>query len=233
MEEAKSAKKPFAVGMAAAKKQAGITKTPAKDLPKAVVKKGHEIGKSIKKSQKDESAATYRHHVKIVNESLQYLINEDEEEKAQAITAASDMANDFTSWMQRVGQYQTKVMIELSDEIRHNFGPAEAEAFKQSVSPALAATLETLTAQREIISNAIAILAGGQVAEPMGTPPEAAAPMEPTPEPSAPDTMNEPGDEFAASDAAAGDGATGRKLRENKFLSKLAESHSIISKLAK
>jgi hypothetical protein len=52
MVEAKKAKAPFAVGMAAAKKQAGITKTPAKDLPKSVVKKGHEIGKSIKKSQK-------------------------------------------------------------------------------------------------------------------------------------------------------------------------------------
>lgn len=229
-EAAKKAKEPFAVGMAAAKKEAGIKKTPAKDLPKAVVKKGHEIGKSIKKSQKDESAAIYRRHVKIVNESLQYLLSEDEEEKAEAITAAGDMANDFTSWMQRVGQYQTKVMIELSDEIRHNFGAQQAEAFKQAVSPALAATLETLTAQREVISNAISVLAGGQVppAEPMGAPttPEPEAGMEPA----APDTLNPPaGDEFAASEPAA----TGREMRESKFSRRLAESHSIISKLAR
>ena len=229
-EAAKKAKEPFAVGMAAAKKEAGIKKTPAKDLPKAVVKKGHEIGKSIKKSQKNESVLTYRRNVKLVNESLQYLINEDEEEKAQAITSASDMANDFTSWMQRVGQYQTKVMIELSDEIRHNFGAQQAEAFKQAVSPALAATLETLTAQREVISNAISVLAGGQVppAEPMGAPttPEPEAGMEPA----APDTMNPPaGDEFAASEPAA----TGREMRESMFSRKLAESHSIISKLAR
>jgi len=232
-EAAKKAKEPFAVGMAAAKKEAGIKKTPAKDLPKAVVKKGHEIGKSIKKSQKNESLLTYRRNVKLVNESLQYLINEDEEEKAQAITSAGDMANDFTSWMQRVGQYQTKVMIELSDEIRHNFGPAEAEAFKQAVSPALAATLETLTSQREVISNAIAQLAGGQVPTPMGAAPTPEMPAEPAPEPSAPDMMNEPGDEFAASDAAAGAGASGREMRENRFMRKIAESHSIISKLAK
>ena len=157
------------------------------------------------------------------------------EEKAKAITAASDIVNDFTSWMQRIGQYQTKVMIELSDNIRHDFGMAQAEAFKQAVGPALAASLETLTSQREAISAAVASLAGEQVpAEPMG-----AEPMEPAPEmpmePAAPDEMNTPpADEFAASDAAAGDAsAAGREIRESKFARKLAESHSIISKLAR
>ena len=47
------AKNPYAIGMAAAKKQAGLGKKPAHDLPKKVVKKGHEIAKSIKKT--DES----------------------------------------------------------------------------------------------------------------------------------------------------------------------------------
>lgn len=37
----------YAVGMAAAKKQAGYSKAPAHDLPKKVVKKGHEIAKEI------------------------------------------------------------------------------------------------------------------------------------------------------------------------------------------
>jgi hypothetical protein len=52
---------------------------------------------------------------------------------------------------------------------------------------------------------------------------------------SAPDEMNpEPaGDEFAGADAAAGDGTAGRAVRESKFSRKLAESHSIMSKLAK
>lgn len=232
---AEKAKNPFAVGMAAAKKEAGVKKTPAKDLPKKVVKKGHEIGKSIKKSQKDESVSIFRRHVKIVNESLGYLLAEDEEEKAKAITAASDMVNDFTSWMQRVGQYQTKVMIELSDEIRHNFGHAEAEAFKQAVGPSLSTTLETLTSQREAISAAVAALAGEQMpAAPMGAEPGLTPAPEAPMEPTAPDEMNTPpADEFAASDAAAGAGTTGREMRESRFTRKLAESHSIISKLAK
>jgi hypothetical protein len=62
----------------------------------------------------------------------------------------------------------------------------------------------------------------------------------PTDDPSmdiaAPDDMNAPapaGDEFGASDAAAGMGTTGREMRESRFARKLAESHSIMSKLAK
>jgi hypothetical protein len=231
----KKAKNPFAVGMATAKKEAGIKQTPAKDLPKKVVKKGHEIGKSIKKSQKDESINAFRRNVKVVNESLTRLINENEEEKAKAITAASDMVNDFTSWMQRVGQYQTKALIELADAIRADFGAAEAETFKQTVSPALAATLETLMAQREVISNAVAVLAGEQAPTvPMGTEPEVGAEpdMEAPPvEPAEPDAMNdEPAaDEFAGSEPAS----TGREMRESRFYKRIAESHSIISKLAR
>lgn len=41
------AKNPYAVGIAAAKKSAGISADTAKDLPKSVVKKGHEIAKAV------------------------------------------------------------------------------------------------------------------------------------------------------------------------------------------
>jgi hypothetical protein len=245
------AKEKPSAGMSKAEKSSVVKKAkaggdigkPGKSFEKvAKAAGGGEKGKKIAaaamwKQQAKESQATYRRNVKIVNESLSYLIQEDEEEKAKAITAAGDMANDFTSWMQRVGQYQTKVMIELSDEIRHNFGAAEAEAFKQSVSPALAATLEVLTQQREVLSNAIAALAGGQPpVEPMGTEPsmDPAMPPEEPMEPVGPDELNPgPADEFAASDAAAGAGTPGREMRESKFARKLAESHSIMSKLAR
>ena len=146
------------------------------------------------------------------------------------------MVNDFTSWMQRVGQYQTKAIIELSDEIRAEFGPAEAEAFKQAVGPALSATLETLTQQRESISNAVAQLASGSAPpEGMGMEPGMDAGMDPSMDTAPPDAMNPEmgGDEFGASDAAAGGPeASGREMRESKFARRLAESHSIMSKLA-
>jgi len=196
--------------------------------------------KKAKKAAKlKEANSVYRHHVAIVNESLATLLAEDEEGKAKAITAAGDMVNDFTSWMQRVGQYQTKTMIELADAIKADFGAQEAEAFKQSVGPALSATLEVLTQQREAVSNAVAVLAGEATAGiPMGMEPgmePGMAPEEPDMDMADPDEMNPmpQDDEFGASDAAAGVGTTGREMRESRFARKLAESHSIMSKLAK
>jgi hypothetical protein len=214
----------------------------AKIVKKATPKYGKETAEKIAGAQREkmkkagkleETNARFKRNVRIVNESLAYLIQEDEEGKAKAITAAGDIVNDYTSWMQRVGQYQTKSMIELADSIRADFGVTEAETFKQSVGPALAATLETLTAQREAISNAVAVLAGEQM--PAGEPMGAEPPAEPGMDMAAPDEMNPApaGDEFAASDAAAGAGTPGREMRESKFSRKLAESHSIISKLAR
>ena len=42
---------PYAIGMAAAKKAAGLGTGPATDLPKSVVTKGHEIAKKIKANE--------------------------------------------------------------------------------------------------------------------------------------------------------------------------------------
>lgn len=216
-----------------------------KIVKKATPKYGKETAKKIAGAQREkmkkagkleEANNVFKLHVSLVNEGLKKLLAEDEEGKAKAITAAGDIVNDYTSWMQRVGQYQTKSMIELADAIRADFGAAEAESFKQAVAPALSATLETLMQQREAISNAVAALAGEAtpMSEPMGMEPgmdAAAEPgMEPGMEPAAPDAINqEPDDMMAASEPAA----TGREVRESKFARKLAESHSIISKLAR
>jgi hypothetical protein len=192
------------------------------------------------KDKKPMKESQFKHNVKFVNESLQFLLAEDEEGKAKAITAAGDIVNDYTSWMQRVGQYQTKTMIELADAIKADFGAAEAEQFKQAVGPALSATLEVLTQQREAVSGAVATLAGEATPEePMGMEPGMDQGMEMPPEPgmdtAGPDAMNpDMGDEFGAADAAAGGPETsGRAMRESQFARRLAESHSIMSKLAK
>jgi hypothetical protein len=189
-----------------------------------------------KKKKIKESTLIFRRHVAIVNESLVNLLNEDEEGKAKAITAASDMVNDFTTWMQRVGQYQTKSMIELADTIRAEFGQEESDAFKSAVGPALTATLEIMTQQREAISHAVAVLAGeaSDMAQMGG---DDLGGMEPGAdefggEMPAGDEMNT--DEFGASDAAAGGAETsGRELRESRFAKKMSESHSIMRALSR
>ena len=193
------------------------------------------------KDKKPMKESQFKHNVRFVNESLEFLLAEDEEGKAKAITAAGDMVNDYTSWMQRVGQYQTKTMIELADAIKADFGAAEAEAFKAAVGPALSQTLEVLTQQREAVSNAVAALAGEATPEePMGMEPGMDQGMDMPPEPgmdmSEPDAMNST-DEFGASDAAAGGAETaGRAMRESRqerIARKLAESHSIMAKLSR
>ena len=137
------------------------------------------------------------------------------------------MVNDFTSWMTRIGQYQTKALIELADLIRSNFGQAASEQFKQSVSPALEQALNSLQQSREAISNAVAVLAGEQPAvEPMGAPEEVGGEeLEPT-----------VGDEFGAADAAAGGPETAGRLRREgreSFANKLTEGHMLMRSLSK
>jgi hypothetical protein len=227
-------KKKSSTGGTIEKTATGLKHTAGKNYGGQDAPKAPDSDKKAKKTMKESQ---FNHNVKFVNESLQFLLAEDEEGKAKAITAAGDMVNDYTSWMQRVGQYQTKTMIELADAIKADFGAAEAEAFKQAVGPALSATLEVLTQQREAVSNAVAVLAGEATPDMgMGMEPGMDAGMAPEPsmDIAAPDDMNAPaGDEFGASDAAAGMGTTGREMRESKFARKLAESHSILSKLAK
>ena len=238
-DEVKEASRQSATTMKHVKNPTAGEKKAAKDIKAGVAGYGDRIA-MLKSAEKDgrlkESNRNFKHNVRFVNESLGFLLSEDEEGKAKAITAAGDMVNDYTSWMQRVGQYQTKTMIELADAIKADFGAAEAETFKQAVGPALSATLEVLTQQREAVSNAVAVLAGEATPDTaMGMEPGMDAGMPPTDgmDMAAPDEMNAPADEFGASDAAAGMGTTGREMRESKFARKLAESHSILSKLAK
>ena len=166
-----------------------------------------------------ESRKIFRARKELVAESIAQYLAEDEEGKAKAITAGADMVNDFTSWMQRVGNYQTKSMIELSDNIRANFGMQEAEAFKASVAQALDSTLHSLTAAREEINNAVAVLAGEAPAQvPMGQDPAMGGAPADTTNPMAgggdEDSLNLPSiDDFEASDAAAGGMETAGRMK--------------------
>ena len=192
----------------------------------------------LRAGKKKMKESQHKQNVKVVNENVLRLLSEDEEGKAKTITAGADMVNDFTSWMTRIGQYQTKSMIELADTIRANFGQNESEQFKSAVAPALETALNTLTQAREEISNAVAVLAGEAQAEtPMGGDMGGNMDMSGNEEiPGADmDSMNT-SDEFGASDAAAGGAEiSGRTQRESRtlFARKLSEAHSIIGRLAK
>lgn len=193
-----------------------------KDGNKKETMKKASQDKKKKPVKESKSELIHKAYQQFIAEGIANYIAEDEEGKAKSITAAADMVNDFTSWMQRVGNYQTKSMIELADNIRANFGMQEAETFKQTVGQALEGALNSLTAAREEINNAVAVLAGeAPAAEPMGAEPDMGEPdmatdLAPDLEPADADELNVGADEFAASDAAAGGPeTTGRMKRES------------------
>ena len=188
-----------------------------KDGNKKETMKKAVADKKKKPVKESKSELIHRAYQAFIAEGVASFLAEDEEGKAKSITAAADMVNDFTSWMQRVGNYQTKSMIELADNIRANFGMQEAETFKQSVGQALEGALNALTQAREEINNAVAVLAGEAPAvEPMGQDVGAGMPSGEAPE-AMPDELNAGGDEFAASDAAAGGPETTGRLRRESI----------------
>ena len=199
-------------------------------------------GKTAEKEEKSKKIKENRKVTESINRAILQFLREDEEGKAKSITAGGDMVNDFTSWMTRVGQYQTKSMIELADTIRANFGQAAADQFKNTIQPALDEALSALTQSRETISHAVAVLAGEEsgvdqmgAEEPGMDEFGADQGFDAEEIPPSDDGMNG-GDEFAAADAAAGGAETaGRMRRESRevFARKLDEAHSIISRLSK
>jgi len=168
--------------------------------------------KAIKKAMANKSK---------IKESIARYIAEDEEGKAKSITAGLDMVNDFTSWMQRVATYQTKSMIELSDQIRAHFGDEAAQRFKQETGTALSQSLESLTQSREQLSNAVAVLAGEAPAQDqMGMDNgEDGMDMDQGGDMDMDQGMDDMGDDFAGADASAGGAeVTGREPRAESYV---------------
>jgi len=169
--------------------------------------------KYLKNRREKISAAIGKKKVKeSLVQTVVRMINEDQEEKAKDVTAGIDMVNDFTSWMQRVGQYQTKSMIELSDSIKANFGPEMAEQFKSTIEGALQQAQDALRQARETISGAVTNLANEEAGtEPMGMPPESGM------EEPMPGMPGEEGPEFDGGEEGPdlGVDASSREMRES------------------
>jgi hypothetical protein len=190
---------PMAVGMSAAKKQAGYGSKPAKNLPKAVVKKGHEIGKKIKAEES-------------FNRSARSRLFEDELGQAQAMLAAKDMVDSMQDMIEDLSKMLNEQLPPLTDSIRTAIGSAEADSFKASASSTLSSLLTTVQSSRESMDQAVRSLSGEPGAV---TVPGVGADME-MPDMGDEEDMTLPDaeDDFAASDAAVGgDLPLGREKR--------------------
>ena len=146
-------------------------------------------------------------------------LTESEMGKSEAILAAKDMVDSIQDMIEDVSRMQNEQMPALIDTIRDQISSEQADMFKNQVGGVLGTILQQLTDAREQTDNAARSLAGegspdmgmgGMGGGDMGGMPGAAPSMGP-----ASDLDSEiPGDEFGATDAAAGgDLGLGREKR--------------------
>ena len=135
-------------------------------------------------------------------------LNESEMGKSEAILAAKDMVDSIQDMIEDVSKMQNEQMPALIDTIRDQIGSEQADAFKGAVGSVLSNILQQLTGAREQTDNAARNLAGEgspdmgmggmDAGGDMGAPMPGAAPS------MGPESEMDMGDEFAATDAAAG-----------------------------
>jgi len=160
------------------------------------------------------------------------VVNEGAEESAELVMAAKDMVDRFTAFLEDVAEMGAEGMLELADSIRDEMGVEKAEAFTNAVKPALEQTQEVLTTSREALTQGVGIITGeGGPVDTIGDDPEGdiSEPVDPI------DPVEEPADEFGASEpATGGDEEEGREKRESYQPKKktVAESNNILKTLA-
>jgi len=163
-------------------------------------------------------------------------VTEGEIQQAQSIVTAKTMVDRVGRWIEELSGMENDTLLTLGDQIRDEMGQEQAKAFLSAVAPAIQQALENLKTTRETLATGVRTLTGEQQpAEIIGSDPEAAS--DDVTGPAEPDAMNaEPdmddagadlGDEFAASEPAAGPDEAGRAKREsiersNKLLKVLA-----------
>jgi hypothetical protein len=142
-------------------------------------------------------------------------LNESEMGKSEAILAAKDMVDSIQDMIEDVSKMQNEQMPALIDTIRDQIGSEQADQFKGAVGQVLGSILQQLTDAREQTDNAARNLAGeGSPDMGMGGMPDMGAPMPGAAPGMGPESELDMGDEFAATDAAAGgDVDLGREKR--------------------
>lgn len=162
-----------------------------------------ELGESDKEELKAELQLRYD-----LNESVAgWVLMEGEEDKAETIMATKDMVDRITGWLEDVAAMKAEQLLELVDSIRETQGSDVAQAWQESVKPALEAIYTALETSRTGLSSALSIVSGGEAPVSMGEPTGGMTADLGTP----PELGGEPGEELPAPPAAE----IGREKRES------------------
>lgn len=140
-------------------------------------------------------------------------------QQAQSIVSAKTMVDRVGRWIEELSGMENDSLIQLGDQVRDEMGAEMAKQFISSVAPAIQQALDNLKQTRETLSSGVRMLTGEeQATEMLGgeVGPDADMAAEPDMMNQEPDAgMEEPADDFAAADAAAGPDAAGREQRES------------------
>jgi len=154
--------------------------------------------------------------------SMESVIREGAEDKAELVMAAKNMVDKLTGWMEDTAEMQTETMLELGDAIRDELGENESEQFTSTVKPSLESLYTAMESTRSDLVTGVRMVAGEEVPDMPGDDMDAEPEMEPTidqEEEGDLDTdlaIDDADDDFAAADAAAGgEEEAGREKRES------------------
>jgi hypothetical protein len=137
------------------------------------------------------------------------LITEGEEEKAALIMSSRDMVDKLTGWLEDVASLKAEALLELIDSIRDELGSDTSQRFVEKVRPALEDVYASLETNREVLSQAVAILTGEEVPGTEGTPMQQA-----TNDPLSDEAADDFGGEEVATGGTSPEGRTKRESVE-------------------
>ena len=124
-----------------------------------------KLGESDREELKAELQTRYD-----LNESqASWMLLEGEEDKAEIIMATKDMVDRVTGWLEDVAAMKAEQLLELVDSIRAQQGSDVAQSYQEAVKPALEAIYTALETSRTGLSNALAVVSGGEQ-QTMGAP---------------------------------------------------------------
>lgn len=131
---------------------------------------------------------------------------------AEVLLAAKQMADDLQKMAENLASMQVEDLMSITNAMKEEVGPAEAEAFSQAAEAAISGALEAVKAANEGVNNAV-LAAQGQP-----TPTDMDAPMDAPMDEPAGDDMDvdvDMGDDFGGADAADEmSDADGREMKE-------------------
>jgi hypothetical protein len=145
-------------------------------------------------------------------------VTEGEVAQAQSIVSAKTMVDRVGRWIEELSGMENDSLLQLGDQIRDEMGQEQAKAFIEAVAPAIQQALDNLKQTRETLSSGVRILTGEeQPAEMLGgeVPEEPGMDAQPDAMNQEPEMIDEPEDDFAASEPGAGADETGREQRES------------------